>query len=104
MSAVRGGGGAGDAITSPEGGMSNEQQGHRNEPIRANERQKFFKIRYTGFAQFTNHLQVATSWWHEPVDSIWLFAMFNHTVVSLHGCVCLGKLLIALFLWSYSNI
>lgn len=44
VSAVRGGGGGSTA--SPEGGISNEQQGHRNGPIRANERQKFCKVTY----------------------------------------------------------
>lgn len=70
MSAVRRGGGAGGAVTSPEGSRSNEQQGHRNEPIRANEGQKFYKIMFTGIAQFTSRLKVVTSGWHEPADSI----------------------------------
>lgn len=42
VSAVRGGG----STASPEGGISNEQQGHQNGPIRANERQKFCKVTY----------------------------------------------------------
>lgn len=46
VSAVRGGGGGGGSTASPEGGISNEQQGHRNGPIRANERQKFCKVTY----------------------------------------------------------